>query len=145
MTRTIEGCTLFSISFFLREILEKDRRAVFSYRGSDLHRGHYSQDDVVIRYAGFHDAAFDVNCEERRSRSRFIPPSFASSLPKDVQTSDYRRRTHVSFLLRSTPRPEDDQTLNPFAFWISRKWYIFSNRYIFKLDFESYPWTEFKI
>jgi len=47
--------------------------------GSDLHRGHYSRDDVVIRYARSHDAAFDVNCEERRSRSRFIPPSsFAS-------------------------------------------------------------------
>ena len=33
-------------------------------------------DDVVIRYAGIHDAAFDVNCEERRSRFCFIPRPF---------------------------------------------------------------------
>lgn len=61
----------------LKRVREKEgegqARGIF-LSGSDLHRGHYSQDDVVIRYtAGFHDAAFDVNCEERRSRSRFIP------------------------------------------------------------------------
>lgn len=117
--------------------------------GSDLHRGHYSQDDVVIRYAGFHDAAFDVNCEERRSRSRFIPPSsFASSLPKDVQTSDHRRRTHVSFLLRSSPRPEDDQA--PLHTPLNSE-SLGSDTFtrpvaitVFLLDSEDYPWIQSK-
>jgi hypothetical protein len=63
-----------AISFFLRERDPRRGTGGIFLSGSDLHRGHYSRDDVVIRYAGFHDAAFDVNCEERRSRSRFIPP-----------------------------------------------------------------------
>jgi len=79
--------------------------------GSDLHRGHYSQDDVVIRCTvGFHDAAFDVNCEERRSRSRFIPSVVCVvAAEKDVQTSNRRRRTHVSILFQPGPRSNVDQ------------------------------------
>lgn len=45
---------------------------VFSYRDR-IYIGDIILDDVVIRYAGIHDAAFDVNCEERRSRFSFIP------------------------------------------------------------------------
>lgn len=83
MWRSLERCTDYFL-FSAWESRERKReregqaRGIF-LSGSDLHRGHYSRDDVVIRYAGSHDAAFDVNCEERRSRSRFIPPSsFAS-------------------------------------------------------------------
>ena len=56
---------------------------VFSYRDR-IYIGDIILDDVVIRYAGIHDAAFDVNCEERRSRFCFIPLPFLL-LPKDVQ------------------------------------------------------------
>lgn len=58
-------------SLFLRGI-RRDTGVVFSYRDR-IYIGDIILDDVVIRYAGIHDAAFDVNCGERRSRFCFIP------------------------------------------------------------------------
>ena len=66
------------------EGLRRDTGVVFCCYRDRIYIGDIILDDVVIRYAGIHDAAFDVNCEERRSRFCFIPRQFL--LPnKDVQ------------------------------------------------------------
>lgn len=66
------------------EGLRRDTGVVFCCYRDRIYIGDIILDDVVIRYAGIHDAAFDVNCEERRSRFCFIPRQFL--LPnKDVE------------------------------------------------------------
>lgn len=64
--------------------LRRDTGVVFCCYRDRIYIGDIILDDVVIRYAGIHDAAFDVNCEERRSRFCFIPRPFLLP-PKDVQ------------------------------------------------------------
>lgn len=74
----------FFFSFDQSEGLRRDTGVVFCCYRDRIYIGDIILDDVVIRYAGIHDAAFDVNCEERRSRFCFIPRQFL--LPnKDVQ------------------------------------------------------------
>ena len=79
---------LLSDSFFLFFVSFRRRDARRDRGGEEIPAWYFARyrdriyigdiilDDVVIRYAGIHDAAFDVNCEERRSRFCFIPRPF---------------------------------------------------------------------